>query len=885
MKRSCLLFALLLSWIYATTAQTTDNLLNIAGLEPDLSGQTTYYLKNVGTGLYMSYGGEHGTHCIETRQAHPIIVEQKGDYVAIASLGGYLESNTLWMDWAKETSNWKLVPVEGYTNQYYLVGDGNRVLTSVGNNAGLLSLKELSGKAMQRWIFTTGDDIRNNKMPNATPECPFDATVALRGGAFDLVDVWVPAPNTPKIMESYMPYGKNWENLLTSENTSDGAGYAADRYGTGIGHGEWNASDYNYFALIWGENGLVEREVTYTITLPAGTYSYSFEGFYITQKHVKIQPQRYRNNQWQDNGTSTETLTYDGDMDVTVSIKGNGLNGIEKSLPRYDNESTSDEARAEMWNNGVAAAEEFRDDDAYEQVGTFYLSKQTEVSFVIKKGTIANGESTSSTGNNRRNLTTTTRPNTQIFIDDFTLIYYGPNNNLNNVDENANYISYLEANIEEYMSTLNAEGQAAFEATFYDEVDINEIACRADYYYALEALEKAHSAGITAHRKVAGGDLTALIVNNSFERGDLYGWSIPWESNDTGVRTYATAGTDGNYLFNTWWQGVHITQRIEGLNNGIYKLSVLIASGDPDNDATVYLTANDQKLGVNPPSNGDTFGDYSLKFIVTDGTATIGVVGGNDDDSPENPIGSYNPDGHWWYKCDKFRLEYITEDYLELSESATSIEQHNEIWGKVTVNRTIKPNTWSTFVVPFDIPADYLTEWEVKELSGSSYDNENDHISLTFADATDGIEAGVPYMVRNTTMAENLTALSMENVVVNTQLKNAETDHIKFIGTYTNGYVPTGAFFISNNTFYQAADETNTMKAFRAYLQPKVTNARSLTYRTDGDTAIDNSQLTNDNVVTVVAIYNLQGVRLDDMQEGVNILQMSNGSVVKVIIK
>ena len=79
------------------------------------------------------------------------------------------------------------------------------------------------------------------------------------------------------------------------------------------------------------------------------------------------------------------------------------------------------------------------------------------------------------------------------------------------------------------------------------------------------------------------------------------------------------------------------------------------------------------------------------------------------------------------------------------------------------------------------------------------------------------------------------------------------------------------------------------MKAFRAYIKIKDSvpqSARSLSYRTDGETtAIDNSQLANDNEVTVVAIYNLQGVRLDDMQEGVNILQMSNGSVIKVIIK
>ena len=105
MRRFLLRFVTLLMGGYTsiTSAQVTDNLLNIAGLEPEMDGATTYYLKNVGTGLYMSYGGEHGAHCIESQQAHPLIVEENGDYVAIASLGGYLESNTLWMDWAKSS--------------------------------------------------------------------------------------------------------------------------------------------------------------------------------------------------------------------------------------------------------------------------------------------------------------------------------------------------------------------------------------------------------------------------------------------------------------------------------------------------------------------------------------------------------------------------------------------------------------------------------------------------------------------------------------------------------------------------------------------------------------------------------------------------------------
>jgi hypothetical protein len=117
-------------------------------------------------------------------------------------------------------------------------------------------------------------------------------------------------------------------------------------------------------------------------------------------------------------------------------------------------------------------------------------------------------------------------------------------------------------------------------------------------------------------------------------------------------------------------------------------------------------------------------------------------------------------------------------------------------------------------------------------------------------------------------------------------LNNPSTNDVKFVGVYKAGKVPAGAFFISNNTFYQAADDTNTINAFRAYFQPSTANARALNYRFNGEegtTGIETEQA--DEEVTVVGIYTLGGVRINDMQEGVNILQMSNGTTMKVVIK
>lgn len=388
-----------------------------------------------------------------------------------------------------------------------------------------------------------------------------------------------------------------------------------------------------------------------------------------------------------------------------------------------------------------------------------------------------------------------------------------------------------------------------------------------EIYNKLQAAAKA--------QRTKNADMTWAIKNHSFETGDYTGWTttVGW---DTGVKsqengTYTIAGTNGRYLFNTWNNAANatntgvnaaITQTVTGIPNGTYKLTAMVSS---DNGNSLKLTANDASTTIAASTNGAGSGVFpEVTCEVTNGELRITVEGVN----------------ACWYKCDDFRLTLVSP-HLVLNETDEVIAQINDTYSKVTVNRTIKPNTWSTFVVPFDIPANMLDGWDVKELSSSEKKGNGD-ITLVFTDAKDGIKAGVPYMVRKTA---GLTSISMENVSVNTtSMDNPTEGNVTFVGTYTNGHVPQGAFFISNNTFYQAEDKTNTLKAFRAYFTVAAgTNARSLSFRieSEGTTDIDAAN----EEVTVVGIYTLGGVRINEMQQGVNILQMSDGTTMKVVIK
>ena len=308
-------------------------------------------------------------------------------------------------------------------------------------------------------------------------------------------------------------------------------------------------------------------------------------------------------------------------------------------------------------------------------------------------------------------------------------------------------------------------------------------------------------------------------------------------------------------------------------------------------------------------------------------------------------------------------------------------------YSSVTIHRPIKvmandgeSRAWSSMVLPVDLKADWIGDYEVKTLKSSAYDEATGELTLQFATA-ESMQAGVPYMVRyiadNTDQFANNKVPSISltwKTPVDTKMRDTETEHITFKGVYARDYVPAGAFFISDNVFYQAATpETNRIKAFRAYLELNsnvASKVRSISYRmteedddtpggdegngddngngddtpggdegngddngngddtpgddegngddngngddtpggdegngddngngNDDDTPggdegngddngnVDDSVDSSTAVITSIAIYNTAGERLETMQVGLNILLMSDGSIIKVMVK
>ena len=158
-------------------------------------------------------------------------------------------------------------------------------------------------------------------------------------------------------------------------------------------------------------------------------------------------------------------------------------------------------------------------------------------------------------------------------------------------------------------------------------------------------------------------NMTVMIVNPSFETGDMTGWTrSSAASGDTGVKensnsTYTVSNADGDYVFNTWNGSLvdfYVQQDIVGLPAGTYKLEALLAS---DLGNVITLSAGDSSVDITTTSEKDTAIEASLYFNVAEGeTVTIKAASGT------------------WFKADNFRLTYYG------TESANSIvEVENNI--------------------------------------------------------------------------------------------------------------------------------------------------------------------------------------------------------------
>ena len=205
-----------------------------------------------------------------------------------------------------------------------------------------------------------------------------------------------------------------------------------------------------------------------------------------------------------------------------------------------------------------------------------------------------------------------------------------------------------------------------------------------------------------------------------------------------------------------------------------------------------------------------------------------------------------------------------------------------------TYTRTGIKNQWGTIVVPFAFTTDDAKGYEFYTLASAT----SDEITLAKVENGTNVVAGTPMIVRVKSGSE-LTLTAARNVVSGQTTECSATDGLQLAGTYEAKVISPADYFIANNMFWNAgiasaANDGAQVKVnpFRAYL--KSTGAaplsQSLAISVADEDATGAAAL---NAITsgTAEYYDMNGRKLDSLQQGVNIVKYGNGVTKKIIIK
>lgn len=237
-------------------------------------------------------------------------------------------------------------------------------------------------------------------------------------------------------------------------------------------------------------------------------------------------------------------------------------------------------------------------------------------------------------------------------------------------------------------------------------------------------------------------------------------------------------------------------------------------------------------------------------------------------------------------------ISVVTNDYKAATVTSSntldevavnSFNAQNNV--DVQLKRTLSPEHWNSFCVPFAISADVIAEKFGAGTLVYTFGSMNGNV-MNFAPSTT-IEAGKPYIVKPTkeVVDPSFTGVNIEA----TAAKKVGADGYFMQGIYsaktdltTDG---TNLFLGDGNKFYKPAGATTArMKGLRAFfIVPQGTNLAALRANIDGATTAIDELTTVVEQPTDNRIYNLQGQFVGTSFEGLHGVYVQNGK--KVLVK
>lgn len=185
-----------------------------------------------------------------------------------------------------------------------------------------------------------------------------------------------------------------------------------------------------------------------------------------------------------------------------------------------------------------------------------------------------------------------------------------------------------------------------------------------------------------------------------------------------------------------------------------------------------------------------------------------------------------------------FNYRYPSTKTFAMDQTDTEVQGIGTgFYTKVTTDRNIRGGgTYNTLWLPFS-----LNQSEVKHYFGSnakvySFTGYNKEEGLLFEETTqEGIQAYTPVLVQLGEEDKNIEQLGGEDGFTYVQVNDADVDPVvttedgwKFIGTKEYSTIPVGAYYLSDNKYYQSKGNAK-LKAYRAYFTaPETENSQSL---------------------------------------------------------
>lgn len=237
-------------------------------------------------------------------------------------------------------------------------------------------------------------------------------------------------------------------------------------------------------------------------------------------------------------------------------------------------------------------------------------------------------------------------------------------------------------------------------------------------------------------------------------------------------------------------------------------------------------------------------------------------------------------------------IRVVTKDYQPVTETSSNVLNEasiNTFVAQSTVDvqlkRSLSPEHWNSFCVPFAISEDVIAEKFGAGTQICTFGSMNGNV-MNFAHSTT-IEAGTPYIVKPTkeVVDPSFTGVNIEA----TAAKKVGADGYFMQGIYsaktdltTDG---TNLFLGDGNKFYKPAGATTArMKGLRAFfIVPQGTNLAALRANIDGATTAIDELTTVVEQPTDNRIYNLQGQFVGTSFEGLHGVYVQNGK--KVLVK